>query len=275
MLDFTFNRTRPSAATLKKIKLKLEEIHHREISESEANKVSDFLYLMADMSVGQLLKEEKWKSKLKDFPKGYAFETKGYTCRLCWDGGSDVGMWYDQYGLKCMHCQKAVESGLLPGELTGDHEGYYTDYDLKSLFNVDGKTLTRWLKGGIIKARNIPRFDNPGYRYKRLFLMIDNKAFLPPKEMLKFSDTATEEIDGKTVEHHLKWYQCCDPFEYLKDYQIMKHMRRTDPKNPPLQQEVKRKAPEQKLCSPTTFLTSFENKYYRTKKRRVKRKKTD
>lgn len=212
----------------------------RDFSDKEVLEVAELMYKLARLSLDLVLDEEEWKAKLDNHPKGYVFEPKGYSYRLC-QGGSEVGMWYDKYGLKCMHCQKAVESGLIPGELTNDHESFYTDYDLKSFFNVHGKALTQWIRKGIIKARIIPHFDSPRSKYLRLFLIADNYGFLPQKEMLRFWDTMEEEVDGKLYERHLKWYQCCDPFEYLKDYKIMDYLRSTDAENPPTEQEAKPK----------------------------------
>ncbi len=34
-----------------------------------------------------------------------------------------------------------------------------------------------------------------------------------------------EKKDGKIWTHHEPWYRFVDPFEYLKDYGIIKHMR--------------------------------------------------
>lgn len=90
--------------------------------------------------------------------------------------------------------------------------------------------------------------------------------------MIRFSDTMIEEVDGKQYERHLKWYQCCDPFEYLKDYAIMGYLRRTDAENPPTRYEIERKIPEAEVCRATKFPESFINKKYKTK-RPAKRKK--
>ncbi len=254
-----------SAPKLAKIKAILEKANGRELSDEQVLETYEFVCKLAEIAVDQATKDAEWEAKLDKNPGGYAFELKGYTCRLCGDGGSDDGMWYDRFGLKCMHCQKAVESGLIPGKLTGDRESFYTDYDLEHFFNVGSKALTLWLRHGIIKARIIPRAGKPSVKHKRVFLMIDNVGFLPPKEMLRFSDVAFEEVEGERYEHHLKWYQCCDPFEYLKDFRIMQYLRPTDPANPPTQQTLRRASPKKTYCNQTTFPRSFVNKRHATK----------
>ena len=272
MFDFKGNEFTIPAARLKEIKLGLEKEHGRDFTPKEVSDVAELMYKLARLALDQVMDEAEWKQKLEGNPKGYAFEPKGYSCRLCNLGGSDVGMWYDKYGLKCMHCQKAVESGLIPGELTGDHESFYTDYDLKSFFNVQGKALTQWINKKIIKPRIISRFGDPSAKHLRIFLIADNYGFLPQKEMLRFWDTVEQEVDGQVYERHLKWYQCCDPFEYFKDYKIMNYLRRTDSESPPTEQDAQPKKPKQEFCSQSAFPESFVNKRYLTK-RRAKRKK--
>ena len=266
-----FNRTKPSEVLLKRLKMGLESEHQREFTDEEVDEVARFLYLFADIAVRQLLDEEEWKSELVGQPDGFAFEPEGYTCRLCGGGSSKIGMWYDQYGLKCMHCQKAVEAGLIPGELTGHRDDYYSDWDLSYLFNVDPKTLKAWISEGVIKARTIPWFNEPSKNYKRLFLVEVNEKFLPPKKLLEIGQTLTEEVGGETIFHQFKWHQCCDPFEYLKDYQIMNYMRMTEAEQPPKLQKTKEEKPKERLCKPITFPFSFGNSHY-SLKRKTKRK---
>lgn len=130
------------------------------------------------------------------------------------------------------------------------------------------------MKKGIIKARDIPCHDNLSLRYKRIFLMSDNQGFLPPKEMLQFSDTMEEEKDGEIIEHHLKWYQCCDPFEYLKEFRIMQFLiPKANNQVPEKENTVKKPVPEEKVCNPVAFPLNFQHNPHPTKKRKAKRKK--
>ncbi|MGE6218987.1 hypothetical protein ACQKCH_04090 [Nubsella zeaxanthinifaciens] len=185
--DFLSARTKAKAKLLNELRLVLEKEHQRKFTDHEVAEVANFLQLMADMTVRQFLNESKWKDRLKEHPEGYKFEPEGYTCRLCRQGASKVGTWFDRYGLKCMHCQKAVEAGLIPGELTDFSDGYYTDGDLERLFNVDRKTLTSWIKNGVIRARVIPWFDDPSKNYKRLFLLTENADFSLKKKCLNLT----------------------------------------------------------------------------------------
>lgn len=265
---------KPSAKVLKMLKKTLEQNENRAFSDEEVYEVAEFMYKFSRMAIELVSDERDWKNKLKEFPNGYEFKEKGYQCRLC-GGGGEEGMWYDKYGLKCLHCQKAVESGLIPGELTGDAESFYSELDLEYYFNVNSKHRTVWMNKGIIKARDISFYNDISKRYKRLFLMSDNVGFLPPKEMLRFSDTVIEEREGEMIEHHLRWYQCCDPFEYLKEFRIMKYLR---PKKVNEESNKTKKTensqPAEKLCAPVAFPLNFQHMPYPTKKRKAKRKKT-
>jgi hypothetical protein len=63
----------------------------------------------------------------------------------------------------------------------------------------------------------------------QLFLIKDNKDTLPPKKMTE-SKMVKETKDGKDWYRSEPWYRFVDPFEYLKGYKIMDHMRQTEPK---------------------------------------------
>lgn len=60
----------------------------------------------------------------------------------------------------------------------------------------------------------------------QIFLLCDNKGFLPPKKLTE-PQMVREEKEGKTWHHLEPWYRFVDPFEHLKGYAIMDHMRAT------------------------------------------------
>ncbi|MEY4440446.1 MAG: hypothetical protein RLY49_72 [Candidatus Parcubacteria bacterium] len=194
---------------------------------------------------GQEYREEKWRweqmakfaedwkkederriEKLKTNPKGFHLDGRGYTCFICGQHTGDGDNWYDQYGIKCLVCQKAIDEGEIPPTLASDKESWYTKYDLESYFNLKGPTLKSWIKKGIIKSRNISHYGK-GSWYE-LFMIEDNKDFLPPKELLESKRGRIEE-DGKIEERYFPWYCFVNPHEHLKGYKIMNHLRVLSP----------------------------------------------
>jgi Zn ribbon nucleic-acid-binding protein len=171
-------------------------------------------------------KEKARDEKLKANPKGFHLEGAGYSCFICGGGTPEGDNWYDEYGIKCLVCQKAIDDGEIPASLAKDKDSWYSTYDLESRFNIKHFTLRKWIKEGIIKARTVSRYGEGVH--VQVFLLEDNKDFLPPKDMLK-SHSVKEVKDGKTWTHMEPWYRFVDPFEHLKGYGIIKHMRVVPP----------------------------------------------
>ena len=103
--------------------------------------------------------------------------------------------------------------------------------------------LRKWVKDGLIKARNISRYGQG--IHETIFLMEDNKGFLPPKKILK-SHSVSEVKNGETWSHMEPWYRFVDPFKHLKNYGIIKHMRVVPPEEMKAREEVEKKKWEEK-----------------------------
>lgn len=165
--------------------------------------------------------EERRKKRLEENPKGYHLEGQ-FSCTICGNGTSEGDNWYDEHGIKCLVCQKAIDEGEIPATVASDKESWYSKYDLESRFSLKGSTLRKWIKEGIIKPRIISYYGK-GSHYE-LFLTEDNKDFLPPKNLTE-SQRGHEIVDGVKKEGTYPWYRFVNPFEHLKDYRIINHMR--------------------------------------------------
>jgi transcriptional regulator with XRE-family HTH domain len=199
--------------------------HGTILSDEEAEQVSDFMDKMLGYVLEQVKLEASWEQQLKDQPHGFAVEDTGHTCRLCkLPGGGPL--WYDRYGLKCLSCQHAVERQVIPGELLGNDELYYTAGELSYFFNLDSKTLTQYLRADILKQRVI-RHAAGKYKHLQMFLLSDNPGFFPPKDSLQTGEFFTETDGDREWESTAMWYHCDDAFSYIKDYGIGKYLKIT------------------------------------------------
>jgi hypothetical protein len=169
-------------------------------------------------------KEKAQKEKLKQNPGGYHLKGVGYTCAICHNHTLEGDNWYDEYGIKCLVCQKAIDEGEIPPTVASDKESWYTKYDLESRFNVKSATLRKWVKEGIIKPRHVSYYGK-GVHYE-FFMIADNKDFLPPKNMVA-SRSVKERKDGKDYYTSYPWYRFVDPMVYLKSYKIVNYMKMT------------------------------------------------
>ena len=82
--------------------------------------------------------------------------------------------------------------------------------------------MQKWVRHGILKARTVSYYGKGVHT--ELFLIKDNKDFLPPKKLLE-SHMGRERKDGQDHESMHPWYHFGDPRETLKGYKIMDHLR--------------------------------------------------
>lgn len=208
-----------------------QEIYKKEygkdLSDQEAYEAASRLAGLAEILLDFWVEEKQREKKLEDSPKGFHLEGIGYTCFICGNSVSNEQTWYDKYGIKCMTCQRAINRKEIPASLAKNKESWYSKYDLESSFNLKGPTLKHWIKSGILKVRAVTN-DGKGI-HTQLFLIKDNKDFLPPKNLVK-SQSVKETIDGKDWIRIEPWYRFVDPCEHLKGYKIINYLNFTKEK---------------------------------------------
>lgn len=203
------------------------------LTEEEGKKYQDEKWNMEKM--GKLVDE--WKGiekdraeKLKANPKGFHLEGAGYTCFICGGSTPEGDNWYDEWGIKCLVCQKAIDDGEIPASLAKDKDSWYSKHDLERSFNLKSPNIKKWVKEGILKARTVSHYGNGVHA--QLFLLEDNKDLLPPKKLVKWQ-SVKEVRDGKTWHRSEPWYRFVDPKEHLKGYKIMDYLKVTKEEKPP------------------------------------------
>lgn len=209
---------------LKETRILLEKQHSRSFSEEEVSDAAGFVYFLAETALEQALEQAEWDEKLTEFPQGYHLQ-KGGVCRICRDHVKGEDCWYDQYGLKCMLCKQAIYWKIIPAAIAQDDELYYSETGLVIYFNLEGKVLNQWIKDGLLKARTILKKDGKKKHY-RIFLLSDNKGFLPPKKMFR-TGWIEETVDGQIQRVSYPWYYYPHLIKRLQKYGIAKHIRFT------------------------------------------------
>lgn len=216
------------------------------LTDEEGKKFADEKYRLE-----QLAKfADEWKEKEKALaerleanPNGFILEGVGRTCAICGNGSREDGSWYDKWGLKCLICQKAIDEGEIPPSLAKNKESWYSTWELDRAFNLKSQTLKKWVREGIIKSRIVTQYGKGVHT--ELFLLTDNKDFLPPKKLVE-SRSVSEVKDGKTWYRSEEWYKFVDPFKHLKGYKIMDHMRVIPPEEMKAREEAEKKKQEEK-----------------------------
>lgn len=200
------------------------------------------------VNLGRELEEEQKRrdDKLKENPKGYHLDGAGYTCAICHQSTPQGDNWYDEYGIKCLVCQKAIDEGEIPASMAKDTDSWYSKFDLEHSFNLNPQTIRKWVKEGILKDRTISHYGK-GVHYQ-FFPIADNKDFLPPKKLVEGS-SVKQKKDGKDWYTSAHWYQLVkDPYKHLKGYKIMDHLRVVPPEEVKAMEEAKNKKWEEKVA---------------------------
>ncbi len=200
----------------------LEKHAGREVTESELNESEFWLKQYAEVMYDIGLTEWKRKEKLKEFPKGFHLEGQGYTCAICRNSVSDQETWYDEHGVKCMVCQKAINDKIIPASVASDEDSWYSILDFEHSFFINRYGVRRLVKEGLLKPRIIPNAS--GRPHCQVFLIDDQKDVLPPKKLTKWPLIKFKK-DGEDWYHSEPWIYHTNPMEALKDYKILGYMK--------------------------------------------------
>jgi hypothetical protein len=182
---------------------------------------------------------EAIEKKLDENQKGFHLDGTGYTCAICGEATPKDDNWYDKWGIKCLVCQWAIDHKGIPPSLAKNKDSWYKKYDFERYFNVRTQTLNKWVRNGVVKARRVSKYGEGVHT--EVFLIKDNKDFLPPKKLLE-SKRGRVLVDGKEEVRMLDWYCFGDPKEILKNYKIMDYLRIV----PPEEMEQREKEKQEK-----------------------------
>ena len=210
----------PSEKRIVKIKATLEKKYGREFTRKESEEVLWDIQKLGHLAFNIACEKIERDKLLKDHPKGFHLNKTGYSCCICGQSASMENSWYDKYGLKCIMCQNAINSKVIPTSVAKDKKLWYTKYELEIFFNLKGKLLNQCLKQGFLKDRIIQN-KNVKSVHLQLFLINDNKKVLPPKKLLKsrIIKVMKDEEEYYTTEY---WYEFVDQklAKQIAKYQI-------------------------------------------------------
>lgn len=198
------------------------KMRSNEFNWDKAMEAAENMLRLAEVVAPMEQEHQRLQRKLKESPKGYHLEGEGYMCGICCGHCSREDTWYDQYGIKCMECQSAVDRGEVPADCAKDRGGHYSPWEIERAFNVDRHVVRRWAKAGVLKERIIKHLH---HQDTRLFFIEDNKETLPPKKMVEHYSHHEPMGGGRFSVRTEHWYEHVDPYKYLKGYKIMDHLQ--------------------------------------------------
>jgi hypothetical protein len=162
-----------SRERLGELKRIFKEDYGKELTDKEAYEAGYNILHFSELLIDMAQEHYRWDEKVEEDPKGFAMEGRGRSCCICGQSVYDGDIWYDKYGLKCLHCQKAVEKNQIPKSVCKNRDSFYLGWDLKSKFGLHPQTLAKMVREGKVKERIIKTKDNKGI-HCRLFLKKEN-----------------------------------------------------------------------------------------------------
>lgn len=141
-------------------------------SEGEARESAENLIRLVKVFRKGAREERGRKARLRDEPNGFSMQGGGRTCVLCYRS-YDQSMWYDKNGLKCMACQEALDTKIVPVSVLKDrgNKEHILASTLAWKLDIRMTTLKKMVRQGKLAARIIPgsgemvflRKENPNF----------------------------------------------------------------------------------------------------------------
>lgn len=215
----------PKEKQLRELKAILEKQHGREFTDQEVRQAFWDMKKLVHIMYESISIDMRRKELLKENPKGFHLK-EGGTCQICREYAAKENSWFDQNGIKCTFCQKALDEKLIPVSVIEKKESWYSKRDLEKYFNIKGTDLNKYVKSGLLKDRVV--MNDKKKVHFQLFLMKDNKGVLPPKKILK-SKTITIIHKEKEYLTEEEWYETGDMkvLKQLAKYQIIHCLKET------------------------------------------------
>jgi len=153
----------------------------KNLTMQEASDAAHNLVNFFDVLMKIEIEDIKRKDRLKKEPKGFNLDDgKVYTCCICKDNISDKETWYDKGGMKCLHCQKALDKKIIPMSVCKNDKSWYSIWEFDYYFKIKSPTVRKFIRHGKLKSRVIPDL-NTGKSHCEIILIKDNKDILPNK----------------------------------------------------------------------------------------------
>jgi len=154
--------------------------HGKDLSWEEAAEGARNLVGFVEIIIESYKEDCLRKNKLKEKPKGFHLDDgKTYSCCICRESISNEQTWWDENGIKCLHCQKALDKKIIPKSVCKNDDSWYAPWQFDYYFKIKTQTVQKFVRQGKLKSRVIP--DINGGKHFELFLIKDNVGILPEK----------------------------------------------------------------------------------------------
>ena len=136
---------------------------------------------LARLSANYKATENIRKRRLVNEPEGFFLQSEDepYQCGICGENHDGSEMWWNMDGLRCKDCWENIKDGVIPSlkKHKFENEGeWFSDWQVKSRYNVHTATRDKLIRQGILKTRILK--NEKGHEYFRVYLEEENKEFI-------------------------------------------------------------------------------------------------
>ncbi|MFA6528058.1 MAG: hypothetical protein WCT46_00785, partial [Candidatus Gracilibacteria bacterium] len=154
--------------------------NEKKMSFDEASEAAHNLEGLVRLLYDSALRDVRRNERLKKEPKGFHLDDgEGYTCPICKYTMSYQETWYDKRGMKCIHCQKALDKHVIPVSVLKNDKSWYSMHDFSYYFGIKSQSIRKLVRLGELKSRIIYG-PNDSIRAE-IFLIKDNLDVLGGK----------------------------------------------------------------------------------------------
>ncbi len=176
-----------------------KEVHGRDISDAEARDGAYGLARLAELFLEMAIEQARRDKRMEKEPKGFHLEEgKVYSCCICHDSISGQQTWYDQSGIKCLLCQRAINRRIIPRSVCTKPDSWVASWRISHDLNIHPSTIQKFIRQGELKARNI--LNNDGRIHYQVFLLKENQEFIKnhqPTRVIPKVDMTYENLNEK------------------------------------------------------------------------------
>lgn len=177
-----------SANAIQEYKKIFKKEYGVDITDSEAQEQGTRLLNFVNVLYECAEREAKRKRRLEKEPGGFNLEEDGsvYNCLICHQNITGKQGWWDEWGQKCLDCQRNIKEGVIPPEICRDRDSWMADWEMKSKFGLHSASVRKIIRTRKLKVRNLK--TKGGTIYFRLFMSNENIKFLKTQENVKRSE---------------------------------------------------------------------------------------
>lgn len=167
-----------SKKSIDEFKRIFKEKYGEELNDGEAHEAARNLLGFFETLFEIDMRDRGRKRRLRKEPEGFHITDGIYNYCLCHRQVTGDESWYDQWGVKCLLCQKAVKEGIVPGFACVESDSRYLMWEMKDKFKLHPATVRKLVRQGKLKARIVTCENGRAYEY--IFLKKENPDLIDP-----------------------------------------------------------------------------------------------